>query len=83
MVGGDDKPGGSWVSLREIFRHRELLNLLVRRDLKSRYKDSVLGFVWTLVRPLTQLLIYAIVIGKVLGAEKGIPDFAIYVFTAA
>lgn len=80
-VGGDDKPGGSWVSLREIFRHRELLNLLVRRDLKSRYKDSVLGFVWTLVRPLTQLLIYAIVIGKVLGAEKGIPDFAIYVFT--
>ncbi len=80
-VGGDDKNGGSWHSLREIFRHRELLSLLVRRDLKSRYKDSVLGFVWTLVRPLTQLLIYAIVIGKVLGAAKNIPDFAIYVFT--
>ncbi|CAM5507786.1 ABC transporter permease [Leifsonia shinshuensis] len=80
-VGGDDKSGGSWASLVDIFRHRELLSLLVRRDLKSRYKDSVLGFVWTLVRPLTQLLIYAIVIGKVLGAAKNIPDFAIYVFT--
>lgn len=79
-VGGDSK-SGSWHSLREIFRHRELLSLLVRRDLKSRYKDSVLGFVWTLVRPLTQLLIYAIVIGQVLGAARNIPDFAIYVFT--
>ncbi|MDR6973249.1 ABC transporter permease [Leifsonia shinshuensis] len=80
-VSGDDKSSGSWAALRDIFRHRELLSLLVRRDLKSRYKDSVLGFVWTLVRPLTQLLIYAIVIGKILGAEKGIDDFAIYVFT--
>ncbi len=58
-----------------------MLSLLVRRDLKSRYKDSTLGFVWTLVRPLTQLLIYYVVIGKFLGAERGIPEFAIYVFT--
>lgn len=68
-------------SLREIAQHREMLMLLVRRDLKSRYKDSTLGFVWTLIRPLTQLLIYYIVIGKFLSAERGIPDFAIYVFT--
>ena len=80
-VSGDDKSSGSLAAIRDILRHRELLSLLVRRDLKSRYKDSVLGFVWTLVRPLTQLLIYAIVIGKILGAEHGIPDFAIYVFT--
>lgn len=68
-------------ALREVIGHRELLSLLVRRDLKSRYKDSALGFVWTLIRPLTQLLIYYVVIGKFLGAERGIPDFAIYVFT--
>jgi ABC-2 type transport system permease protein len=57
-----------------------MLSLLIRRDLKSRYKDSALGFLWTLVRPLTQLFIYYIVIGKFLTAERGIPDFAIYVF---
>ncbi len=68
-------------SLREILHRRDLLALLVRRDLKARYKDSALGVVWTLVRPLTQLLIYYIVIGKFLGAERGIPEFAIYVFT--
>lgn len=72
---------GSVKQVANIFRHREMLSLLVRRDLKSRYKDSALGFLWTLVRPLTQLLIYFIVIGQFLGAAKGIPDFAIYVFT--
>jgi ABC-2 type transport system permease protein len=72
---------GSFVALREIFQHREMLGLLVRRDLKSKYKDSALGFAWSLIRPLTQLLIYYVVIGRFLGAERGIPDFAIYVFT--
>jgi ABC-2 type transport system permease protein len=77
-------PGGSTGILRttrEILDHRQMLGLLVRRDLKARYKDSALGLVWALVRPLTQLAIYYIVIGKFLGAERGIPDFAIYVFT--
>lgn len=72
---------GTFSSVSNIFRHREMLNLLVRRDLKSRYKDSALGFIWTLIRPLTQLLIYYIVIGKFLRAAEGIPDFAVYVFT--
>lgn len=71
----------SIAALKEIFSHREMLSLLVRRDLKSRYKDSALGFVWTLIRPLTQLFIYYIVIGKFLSAERGIPEFAVYVFT--
>lgn len=78
--GGSASIGGMVASLRDIFAHREMLGLLVRRDLKSRYKDSALGFVWTLIKPLTQLLIYYVVIGRFLGAERGIPDFAIYVF---
>lgn len=72
---------GTWKALRDVVRQREMLNLLVRRDLKARYKDSALGFVWTLIKPLTQLAIYYVVIGQFLGAERGIPDFAIYVFT--
>lgn len=73
--------GGTITSVVEIAKQREMLALLVRRDLKARYKDSALGFVWTLVRPLTQLAIYYVVIGNILGAARGIPDFAIYVFT--
>ena len=73
--------GGTADSIRGVWRYRELLDLLVKRELKSRYKDSALGFVWSLVRPLTQLLVYYIAIGKFLGAERSIPDFAIYIFT--
>lgn len=68
-------------TVREIIAHRNLLKLFIRRDLKSRYKDSALGFTWTLIRPITQLLIYWVVVGKFLGAERGIPMFAIYIFT--
>jgi ABC-2 type transport system permease protein len=80
-VGSGGKNRGLIASLREILAHREMLSLLIRRDLKSRYKDSALGFLWTLVRPLTQLLIYYVVIGKFLSAERGLPEFAIYVFS--
>jgi ABC-2 type transport system permease protein len=73
--------GGTADSVRGVWRYRELLDLLVRRELKSRYKDSSLGFLWSLIRPLTQLLVYYIAIGKFLGAERSIPDFAIYIFT--
>ncbi|ROP60417.1 ABC-2 type transport system permease protein [Curtobacterium sp. PhB130] len=72
---------GTWRELRDVFAQREMLGMLIRRDLKARYKDSALGFVWTLVRPLTQLLIYYFVMGQILNAAKGIDNFAIYVFT--
>jgi len=65
----------------EIVRRRDLLSLLVRRDLKSRYKDSALGVVWTLIRPLTQLIVYYVVLGEFLGAARGLPEFAIYIFS--
>lgn len=69
-----------WAAIREILGRREMLALMVRRDLKARYKDSSLGFIWSLIRPLTQLVIYYVVLGQFLGAARGIPDFAIYIF---
>jgi ABC-2 type transport system permease protein len=72
---------GTTASLRGIWSYRELLALLVRRELKVRYKDSALGFLWSLLRPLALLLVYYVAIGKFLGAQRAIPDFAIFVFT--
>lgn len=72
---------GTARSLREILGQRELLRLLVHRELKSRYKDSSLGFLWSLLRPLSILIVYYVAIGKFLGAERQIPEFAIYIFT--
>jgi ABC-2 type transport system permease protein len=72
---------GTVRSLKEIAGQRELLRLLVHRELKSRYKDSSLGFLWSLLRPLSILVVYYVAIGKFLGAERSIPEFAIYIFT--
>lgn len=78
------RPGfvsGTLQSIRDIHAHRELLGMLVGRELKSRYKDSALGFVWSLARPLAMLFIYYVAIGRFLGAARNIPDFAIYIYT--
>jgi ABC-2 type transport system permease protein len=68
-------------SVQDIWAHRELLDLLIKREVKARYKDSALGFVWSLMRPLAMLLIYYIALGKFLGAARDIPDFAIFIYT--
>lgn len=74
------RTGGRWGKLGELFHRRELLMLLIRRDLQARYRDSFLGFLWTVIRPLVQFLVYYFVLGQILGAAKGIDNFAIYLF---
>jgi ABC-2 type transport system permease protein len=73
--------GSLWRQLRDIVDHRQLLWLLTRRDLQVRYRGSVLGFLWTLIKPLILLATYYIILGQVLGAAKGIENFGIYVFS--
>lgn len=68
-------------SVRDIWAYRELLGQLIRKELKVKYKDSVLGFFWTLLRPLLQLVVYSVAIGYFLGARLQIPEFGIYLFT--
>jgi ABC-2 type transport system permease protein len=72
---------GTWGAMKAVFDHRQLLSLLVRRDVKARYKDSALGVLWTLINPIVQLVVYYVVMGQILGAARGIEDFAIYVFS--
>ena len=46
---------------RSLYAHRELIGVLVAKQLKLRYRGSVLGFLWTLVNPLVQMLVYTLV----------------------
>lgn len=71
---------GTVAAARDVWRHRELLDLLIRRELRARYKNSTLGLVWSLLKPLAQLLIYYFVIGEFLQMARNLPDFAIYIF---
>jgi ABC-2 type transport system permease protein len=68
-------------AVREVYEYRELLGQLVRKELKIKYKDSFLGFLWTLVRPLMYLLVYSLAIGFFLGASRTTPAFGVYLFS--
>lgn len=66
-------------TITEIFDYRQMIVGLVRRDLRGRYKGSVLGFLWTFVNPLLQLLVYTLVFGFIF--RNDMPNFYLYVFT--
>lgn len=66
--------------LGELFRHRALVASLVRRDLKARYRGSVLGYVWTLLNPLLLLFVYQLVFTKYTRAVE-LPHYVVFLFT--
>ncbi len=68
-------------SFRELLKYRNLIHVLVVRELKARYRGSVLGFLWSLVNPLLNLLIYAIVFTYIL--EQRDPSTSPYVLFLA
>src|SRR5262245_30758087 len=60
------EPRGFWLSLglRDIWAYRELLYFLTWRDVKVRYKQTVLGVLWVILQPLLTTIILAIFLGK-------------------
>lgn len=64
----------------ELYHYREMLFSLVRKDLRGRYKGSVLGFLWTFINPLMQLLVYTFVFTVILPAQ--VEHYSLYLFVA-
>ena len=66
-------------SITGIWRYRELLVNLVRKELKVRYKNSSLGFLWSMLNPLMYLVVFYVVFQLVLKA--GIPYFPVFLLS--
>jgi lipopolysaccharide transport system permease protein len=70
------RPGGTWspLSLRDLWSYRELLYFLIWRDVKVRYKQTLLGAVWAVIQPLFAMLIFTLFFGRLAGIPSdGIP----------
>jgi ABC-type polysaccharide/polyol phosphate export permease len=65
--------------LRQLWSYRELLRNLVERDIKVRYKRSVLGFAWMILNPLITMVVFAVIFREVFGMEQ---DYPLYVIAA-
>ena len=66
--------------LKELYNYREMMYNLVKKDLRTRYKGSFLGFLWTFINPLMQLVIYTIVFSTIMRVD--VDQFYIYLFVA-
>ena len=68
--------------LQQLFRYRALIQSLVARELKARYRGSVLGFFWSFVNPLLLLLVYTFVFTVVLPGvhPPELQPFALFMF---
>lgn len=65
--------------LNEIYRYREMIYSLVKRDLRGKYKASFLGFLWTFINPLCQILVYTFVFSYIM--RTGIEQFYVYLIS--
>lgn len=74
-----DVPGQSH-GLIDVFRWRYLLTLLVRTGVTTRYRNSVLGWVWSYVRPTAQFLVFWVVLGIFMNLDR-VPNYAVYLFS--
>ena len=61
-----------WHKCRELYDYREMIRSMVRKELRGRYKSSVLGFLWTFINPLCQIIVYTLVFSRIfrMGIER-------------
>ncbi len=74
------EPGRS-MGLIEVFRRRFLTSLLVHKELRIRYRGSVLGMIWSYAKPATQFLVFYFAVGVFMGMNRNIPNYVIYMFS--
>lgn len=75
--------GNRWssIDLREIWAHRELLYFLVWRDLKVRYKQTILGASWVILQPLLMTLVFAVFLGKIARVPSGSVPYVLFLYS--
>ena len=65
--------------IKEIFTYTDMIKSLVKRDLRGKYKGSVLGFLWTFINPLCQIIVYTVVFSVIVRTD--LDKFYIYMIT--
>lgn len=71
-----------FADIKKLFSYRELLISLTRKELKVKYRGTVLGFLWSLINPILTMLVYTFVFSMVLARGGLIKEFAIFLICA-
>lgn len=78
------EPLKGWASLNlwEVWNYRELLAFQAIRDIKVRYKQTILGAAWALIQPITQMVVFTLFFGWMLGVPCGDVPYPVFTFCA-
>ena len=78
------QPSSKWnlINLQDIWAYRELLFFLTWRDVKVRYKQTLLGAAWAILQPLFMMIIFSIMFGRLGGVNTGGVPYPIFVLAA-
>lgn len=78
------EPRSGWIPIgwRELWEYRELLGFLVWRDVKVRYKQTVLGASWAVIQPLTTMLLFTLLFGRLAKMPSDGQPFPLFAFAA-
>ena len=78
------EPDTGWqpIDVREIWNYRELFYLLVWREIKGRYAQSVLGLSWAVIPPIMQMIVFTVIFGGLLDVKSDGAPYAIFSYTA-
>jgi lipopolysaccharide transport system permease protein len=74
------RPGWRFLDLGELWRYRELLFFLVWRDVKVRYKQTVLGAAWAVLQPFATMVVFSLFFARAAGADAGDVPYPLFVF---
>lgn len=75
-----EQPGRN-LGLLDVFHRRYLLSLIVRKEVQIRYRGSVLGWLWSYVKPLVQFVVFYVAVGVFLGMNSRVEFFPIYLLS--
>lgn len=74
--------GGVSLDLDDVWRYRELLYFLVWRDLKVRYRQTVLGALWAVLQPFVTMVVFSVVFGRLAGVPSDGVPYPVFAFAA-
>ncbi|WP_244971485.1 ABC transporter permease [Paramicrobacterium chengjingii] len=77
----DFRTPGRGHGVLDIFTRRYLLKVLVKKDVTTRYRNSIFGWLWSYAKPAAQFLVYYLVMGRIIGLDRGIDNFPVYLFS--
>lgn len=78
------KPTHGWVSLRlrELWEYRELLYFFIWRDIKVRYKQTVLGVAWAIIQPFFTMVVFSLFFGRLAGVPSDDQPYPLFNYAA-